>query len=81
MDLKMMADNAGSKEDFIRFLKVLQADLAENKGRWENANLENYLEGMEAFLTDSTEQSQMKVDFSPSWSLFANMMLVASIYE
>jgi hypothetical protein len=81
MNIAELANQVKSKEDFIFFLQELQKDLAHNSERWENPQLDNYLEAMEAFLTGSTDRSLVKVDFTPSWSLFANIMLVASMYE
>ena len=74
-------ENIETKEDFIDFLKELQDDYHANLDGWENPDLPRYLEAMEAFLTSSTEQSLVKVDFTPSWKLFAQIMLTASIYE
>lgn len=81
MDLAELVEQVKTKEDFIHFLQALQNDLITNHAEWENLNLEQYLEAMEAFLTSSTENSLHKVDFTPSWSLFARIMLTASIYE
>lgn len=81
MNLADFANQINSKEDFINFLKRLQGDYNENRDEWENPNLDRYLEAMAAFLKSSTEKSLNKIDFTPSWSLFARIMLVASIYE
>lgn len=81
MELYDLAEQAKSKEDFIVFLKALLRDYETNKSKWENPNLEMYLEGMWGFLEDSTDKSLHKVDFTPSWKLFAEIMLTASIYE
>jgi len=48
---------------------------------WESPEIGRYLEAMGAFLEDSTEKSIHKIDFIPSWSLFAQIMLAASVYE
>ncbi len=81
MDLAELVDHVKTKEDFVAFLSALQNDLARNNAEWENPNLEQYLEAMEAYLRSSTENSLHKVDFTPTWSLFASIMLTASIYE
>ncbi len=81
MNLYELAEQAKSKEDFVIFLKALQKDFFTNKDRWENPELSRYLEAMEAFLHSSTEKSFHKIDFTPSWSLFAQIMLTASLYE
>jgi hypothetical protein len=81
MSIVEMAEQVKSKEDFVNFLQVLIADFSNNKEEWENPELGRYLEAMEGFLQDSTEKSINKIDFTPSWSLFARIMVAASIYE
>ena len=81
MDVATIAKNVKSKEDFIIFLSALTTDLQNNSNEWENIDLVRYFDAMQRFLEDSTEKSLEKIDFTPSWSLFAKVLLVASIYE
>ena len=81
MELIEKADLVKTKSDFIEFLSLLRNDLNDNTDEWENINLSNYFEAMEAFLEGSTEKSLYKIDFTPSWSLFAKIMIAASNYE
>jgi len=81
MDIVEQAEKVKSKDDFILFLQAFYEDYDTNKGEWENVELGRYLEAMERFLSDSTEKSINKIDFTPSWSLFAKIMLAASVYE
>ena len=81
MEIAELAEQVKTKEDFIFFLQHLQIDFNTNHQNWENPELGSYLEAMEAFLNSSTEKSINKIDFTPSWSLFARIMLAASIYE
>jgi hypothetical protein len=81
MEIAELAENVKDKKDFIVFLNQLQKDLLNNQQLWENPELTRYLNAMEAFLTDSTEKSLNKIDFTPSWSLFARIMVAASVYE
>lgn len=81
MDIHELADNLKSKEDFIVFLQEFQRDFRDNHDKWENPELGRYLEAMEAFMSGSTGKSMVRVDFTPSWSLFAYIMIAASIYE
>lgn len=76
-----MVDKISSKEDFKKFLRMLVVDFRDNRGEWENIELGKYLEAMERFVHDTTEQSANRTDMSPSWSLFAKIMLAASMYE
>jgi len=81
MDINDFAGSVKSKEDFIVFLQKLQEDLLVNPNEWENVQLDRYLEAMEAFLASSTEKSLVPMDFTPSWSMFAQVMIAASVYE
>ncbi len=81
MEIAELAKQAESKEDFIKFLQALNDDFINNQEKWENPELGRYLEAMEAFLSSSTDKSINKIDFTPSWSLFARIMLTATIYE
>jgi hypothetical protein len=81
MDITALAQNIENKEDFVNFLQQLHGSLINNPEEWENPKLERYLEAMESFLRDSTENSLNKIDFTPSWSLFAKILIAASIYE
>ena len=81
MDITDLAENLKNKEDFIFFLQELKKNFLTHQDEWENTQLERYLEAMEAFLNSSAEKSLNKIDFTPSWSLFAQIMLAASVYE
>jgi uncharacterized protein YbcV (DUF1398 family) len=81
MDITDLAESLKNKEDFIFFLQELQKHFLTHQDEWENTQLDRYFEAMEAFLNSSTEKSLNKIDFTPSWSLFAQIMLAASIYE
>jgi hypothetical protein len=81
MDIGDLAEKIKTKEDFIYFLQELQNDFHTNRDDWENPQLARYLEAMEAFLASSTPNSISKIDFTPSWSLFARIMVAASVYE
>lgn len=81
MNLADLAEQVKSKADFITFLQELQRELLTNPQKWENPELSRYLEAMEAFLNGSSEKSIGKIDFTASWSLFASIMIAASVYE
>ena len=81
MDINEVAERVENKEDFISFLQELQKDFLSHDQKWENPELGRYLEAMEAFLKSSTEKSINRIDFTPSWKLFAEIMVTASIYE
>ena len=81
MGIMELAESVKNKEQFVNFLQAFIDDYENNKQEWENPDLGRYLEAMERFLHDSTEKSMNKIDFTPSWSLFAKIMITASIYE
>lgn len=81
MSIYEFAEKIRDKNDFVIFLKMFLDDYQNNSEKWENVELDYYLEAMSAFLESSTEKSLVKMDFTPSWSLFAQIMIVASIYE
>jgi len=81
MGLMEIAREIKNKEDFVKFLHAFNEDFLNNNKKWENPELGRYLEAMERFLESSTNKSISKIDFTPSWSLFAKIMITASIYE
>lgn len=81
MDIAELALKAKNKSDFVQFLDSLKSDYDLNKGEWENNELGRYIEAMQRFMEDSTENSMNQIEFVPSWSLFARIMLAASMYE
>ncbi|TAA72671.1 DUF7660 family protein [Planococcus salinarum] len=48
----MDTDQVKSKQDAIRFIQELIIDFIENKEAWENIELPDYLESMQAWLAD-----------------------------
>lgn len=74
MDINDKVENINSRADFISFLGMLIKDLNNNKSEWENDTLESFLEGLYGYNYDT------KID-DPTWKNFAEMLLVASIYE
>jgi len=81
MDMFDLADKIENKQEFEFFLKAFSNDFKSRKEEWENPNLERFLDAMERFLHDSNEQSINNINFTPSWSLFAKIMIAASTYE
>ena len=70
---------------FISFIKLLRVDLLNNPERWENKNLDDFLEaigryteGVQSYY-NNTNQSINADD--PNWKTFADIFMGASIYE
>ena len=68
-------ENMQTKEDFENFLVWLLEDVKKNKNRWENQDLESYLNALHGFVHDIEEYRQ------PSWRMLADMLLAARVYE
>jgi hypothetical protein len=81
MSIVEIAEQVKDKDSFVGFLQALTDDHSNNKDEWENPELGRYLEAMAAFLHGSVNKSINKIDFTPSWNLFARIMIAASIYE
>jgi hypothetical protein len=88
-DLDELADEVQSRETFVRFLDALRADLrrelsrpeeelAYGAGDWAHPELEPFLETLGASLTDSGRFDALD---AASWQAFAEMLLVARVYE
>lgn len=76
MDLYTQSEIVKSKEDLIAFIHSLQVDLYTNPKDWENPSLENFLEAMGAWMTESERLTD-----KPDWNSFAQILLAAKIYE
>jgi hypothetical protein len=77
--------NINSREAFINFVESLQADFLQNKKNWENPTLEKFLDAVAQYAKDI----QGYYDYAtpgisadtPSWKVFADILIGASIYE
>ena len=65
MDIYELANDVDSKEKLVEFLFYLQKDFKENQADWENITLEDYLESMEAWLSDCEGAFQNKGEEMP----------------
>ena len=72
-----------SKEQFLNFL----FDLLDHNDavEWENDTVYSFLQAMAAWLDDAEGYyKNVELDFDveiPSWQLFADMLLAATVYE
>ncbi|TRX00132.1 DUF7660 family protein [Flavobacterium gawalongense] len=74
MDIYDKVEGINNQADFVIFLKSLKKDLKENKEDWENDSLERFLEGLYGYSMDKEEES-------PTWRVFAELLLGAKVYE
>ncbi|RAJ02329.1 hypothetical protein LX64_03340 [Chitinophaga skermanii] len=81
MDVTDFIDRINNKEDFVKFLSLFINDFQTNIDSWENRSIEDFLYAMKAFLEASKPNSMHKIDMTPSWQLFAKVLIASSIYE
>ena len=81
MDTFEFAKTVKDKKSFIEFLGHLLNDFENNSEEWENIRLDHYIESMAAFLESSKDPAFNETDLTPAWSVFAEIMVAASIYE
>ncbi len=70
-----------SRDDFAHFLEQVLADYrATGRDEWENTTLESVLDALGAFaaarVVDKPEDQE-----SPTWRLFASMLVAATAFE
>lgn len=84
MQLNEWLEKVNSREDLIKFINLLRKDLQTNKDEWENITLEDFLEAMEAWITDIEgyySNSNQPVPKLPSWRIVADILYASSKYE
>ena len=73
------------RESFIVFLEFLREDFLNNKERWENKTLDDFLEAMSAWIEDMQgyyDNTNQKIHADvASWQTFADIFKAARIYE
>jgi hypothetical protein len=73
-----------SKDDLADFIDALRENFVANPSEWENATVDRFLDGMAAWVRSmdhySQNDGQAPVTF-PSWSVFADILAAAKIYE
>lgn len=84
MGLFEKVENVKSRNDLIKFIFHLRMDLQNNHEKWENITLEDYLESMEAWLSDmdgSYLNNNQPIPIQPSWKTIADILYSSSMYE
>lgn len=85
MSLEEAAEGTTNRQEFERFLEMLASDFRDNRGEWDNAKLEEFLAGLAHFARDMdgyfANRGQNIDTSSPSWALFAQMLVAATVYE
>jgi hypothetical protein len=70
--------------DLADFVLALKEDLKSNPSSWENPSLERFLDSLSAWIKDMDGyylNRHLPLPTQPSWSMFAQMLLAAKVYE
>ncbi len=84
MELYERVENIKSREDLIKFINYFRKDLQSNGAEWKNVTLEDYLEAMEAWVTDMDGYYVNNNEIppkQPSWKIIADILIASSMYE
>ncbi|HTO60930.1 MAG TPA: hypothetical protein VMM15_06715 [Bradyrhizobium sp.] len=82
--MSVSTDSIVTKEDLADFIDSLRVDFLANSEEWENVTIDRFLEAMAAWVRSmenyyrNTGREPIQ---SPSWSVFADMLSAAKIYE
>ncbi|ADB36928.1 DUF7660 family protein [Spirosoma linguale] len=83
-ELTAQVNNISSREDFIKFLSALLADLQADRSAWENNTLDKYLGGIKSWTEDMNGYYVNMGKPTPenvNWRVFAEILMAATIYE
>jgi hypothetical protein len=73
-----------SKEDLADFIDAMREDFLRNPEDWENHTLDRFLDAMAAWVREMEgfyrNTGRPSVD-TPTWSVFADILSAARIYE
>ena len=70
--LDAAAQSISTREEFVRFVSYLQADLKTNRAAWTNSTLDAYLDAIGNHVTDAA------IPAEPVWRTLARTLLAAS---
>ena len=83
-DLFDYAKSVGSREDFAKFVALLNQDHQQKRNEWGNKTLEQFLGGLSGFANDMAgyyKNMGEAVDVECiSWRMAAEMLLAATVY-
>lgn len=85
MDNALYEMEVVDRQSFIKFLSLLHKSYQRNKTDWENVDLDSFLEAMLRYSEDIQgyyDNTNQDIDANtPSWKVFADILLGAKIYE
>ncbi|MDR7240169.1 DUF7660 family protein [Neobacillus drentensis] len=84
MELNEKIGSVKNREDLIRFIFHLRTDLQNNREKWGNVTLDDYLEAMEGWISEMDRfylNSNQPIPNQPSWKTIADILYASSMYE
>lgn len=85
MNIEKRPCEVSTREGLVSFLNALAQDFEENKEKWENRSIYEFLKGCAGFAGDLRgyfENSGDETDpESPSWRIFAEILRAGRVYE
>jgi hypothetical protein len=82
--IKMPNEGIKNRQDLIDHLEEIRKDFSANGDEWENNNLENYLEALQAYFQDIEgyyKNRGEKIEDIEPWRMFADALSGAVVYE
>jgi len=84
-ELHELVETITTRDDLVRFIRILLQDLRDHGKDWENPTLERYLDALAAW-TGNMEGyfrnvRKTSAPVEPTWKLIGYMLLAARIYE
>jgi hypothetical protein len=80
-----LRNRINSRDDFIELLLLLREDFRLNSQEWENASLDQFLDGLMGFARSMDgyyKNKGLSIDLEkPQWRVFADILLAARVYE
>ncbi len=84
MDFMNAISAIQTSNDLAKFVENLRQDLLANPDKWENANLDTFLNALAAWVSDSDGyylNNKKKIPEAITWQTVALVLLAARSYE
>lgn len=84
MDFMSEISRIQNNKDLAKFVENLRQDLLANPDKWENANLDTFLNALAAWVSDSEgyfQNSKKQIPEATTWQTVALILLAARSYE
>lgn len=73
-----------TKDDLAEFIGLLKEDLINNPNKWENTDLESFLDAMQSWVEAMQwyyKNNGKEMPEPPTWQVFGDILMGARIYE